>query len=95
VAVWQLTVLMVRGLLLLGLFVAVAWDADGNPATDNLPHAVLTGDLASAQASDTVDDEARRDDPPRRPWPPRRWRHRWQATREANWRSIAISERGP
>ena len=95
VAIWQLTVLLTKGLLLVGLFFAVAWDADGNPATDNLPHAVLTEDPETAQASDSVDDQAGRDDPPRRPWPPRRWRHRGQATREASWRSTAIPERGP
>ena len=88
-------VLMVKGLLAIGLLLAIAWDADGNPTTDNLPHAVLARGVDSADAAVEIDDTTGSDALPRQPWSLRRWRQRWVAARESSWRSVAIPERGP
>ena len=80
--------------LALTMVVAFAWDADGNPNTENLPQVVLT------VADDTVDHVAgiHQDSPssipPARPGRIRRLRSVWHTWRLASWRATA-PERGP
>ena len=82
--------------VLMGLLVATVWDADGDPATDNLPPATLTVAPCSVGtvdeefigASDTVDRPRHR-----RPFRPVRRRH--HVVREWCWRLVAIPSQGP
>ena len=94
-ATGRAAILMVKGLLAIGLVLAIASDADGDPTTDNLPHAVLARRVDKADVVVEIDDATGSDDLPRQPWSLRRWRQRWVAARESSWRSIAIPERGP
>ena len=87
--------MVLKALLTSGLLLAVAWDADGNPSTDNLPHAVMSEGVDSSEASSTVNEDGGCDDLPRRPWTPRRWRRLWRASPETARRSIVVAERGP
>jgi len=81
--------------LLAGLLLATAWDADGNPNTDNLPQMVLT-----IEASTVVEGEAHVEDGSERNLPrrsrPFSWLHRQPIMgREWRWRPLAVPRRGP
>ncbi len=67
---WSVLTLM---LFISGLLLATAWDADGNPNTDNLPQIALTADTRdetrlSDQAPDTVDSDEPEDGSQNRVW---------------------------
>ncbi len=82
--------------LLAGLFLASAWDGDGNPATDNLPQATVT--LASRTVR-TADEKTEGDGGDIPPQQHRRTAHRPRlfrfALRELSWRRAAVPSRGP
>jgi hypothetical protein len=83
-------------ILLAGLFLASAWDGDGNPTTDNLPQATVTLAPRSVHTADeqTPGDEGD-DFSDQRPRKARRLRHRRLALRELSWRRVAVPSRGP
>jgi len=86
-----------RAILLAGLLLASAWDADGNPNTDNLPQATVMLAPRSVRTADEQTDGDDSDDSPgelarsaRRP----KHHHRF-ALRELSWHRIAVPSRGP
>ncbi|HUY23365.1 MAG TPA: hypothetical protein VMV22_13595 [Acidimicrobiales bacterium] len=85
------TVFLVAGLLL-----AIAWDGDGDPTTENLPPATVTLAARVVRAADEQtdgdggdDSAARADRPARRP------RHRRVGVRARRTDRVALPSRGP
>ncbi len=79
-----------------GLLVAVAWDADGNPNTDNLPQIALQT-AAPTEADIDVEVEAEHGgstDAPRGFFLCH-FAQRARAVREWMWRTVALPARGP
>ena len=81
-------------LLLGGLVLAVTWDADGDPGTENLPAVVLTADERHTSHAERG---ARRGDALAAARPADgRWIPRWLRTvGELLWRPTASPARGP
>jgi hypothetical protein len=79
---------------LAGLLLATAWDADGNPNTDNLPQMVLTID-ASAVVDADVHVEENREEALRQRTRHFRWLRRQPIIgRDRHWRPLAVPRRG-
>ena len=92
--------MILKSLMVCVLLLAVVWDADGNPSTDNLPSAVRCEGVETAERSFEADEDVggetlENDVPTHRPLSPRRCRRFWRASRETTRRSIAVPERGP
>ena len=84
-----------EALLTVCLLSAASWDADGNPATDNLPPIVLTKDIDAHETRhgfEVTDDTEPLTE--HRLSGRRRCRRGW-AERESAWRTVAAPQRGP
>ena len=92
--------MILKALVVCTLLLAVAWDADGNPRTDNLPHAVRTEAVEDAEGTCEAGEGAtgkgpRGGGPARLWWSPRRFRRSWRPSPETAWRTVGVSQRGP
>jgi len=86
---------ILKSLVVCALLLAVAWDADGDPFTENLPHAVSCEGVRVAEGPLEAAEDTGGAPPAHRPWSPWRRRRAWRRSRETAWRSIAVPERGP
>jgi hypothetical protein len=81
---------------LIGLFLATAWDADGNANTDNLPQTTFSIERRSVRSTaDASHGDESTDSPTEVPRPLRRPRPIQHFLREWCWRILAIPSRGP
>lgn len=81
--------------LLGSLLLATAWDADGNPNTDNLPQMVLTIEAGTVVGAEAHVEEGGEKTFARRSRP-FSWLHRQPIMgRERRWRPLAVPRRGP
>lgn len=91
---WPSALLLV--VFLSSLLLAIAWDVDGDPTTDNLPAATLTISPRTVCAVDAESDgtaEGTSDPRPSRRW--RLGRRRQHFLRDWIWQFVAIPSRGP
>ena len=81
---------------LAGLVLATAWDADGDPSTDNLPPATLAIAPRTVSSVDEESNEDHSDSADARSHQHRsRARRRKTFLREWHWRFVAVPSRGP
>ena len=81
--------------LLAGLLLATAWDADGNPDTDNLPQMVLTIESGTVVDADARIEDSGESSPHERSRFFHWLRRQTIVVPEWRWRPLAVPRRGP